>query len=245
MNLVLVEPGELASSATDAVVVVTGERARHITAVLRAAIGSRVRVGVIDGGVGDGEVTAIDGASVTLRVAIGPPLPRAPLDVMLALPRPKVLGRLYSPLAQLGVDRLLLVGAERVERSYWDAHHVTDAYARAHLLEGLAQARDTQLPRVVRHRSLRWALEHEVSSQSVRLVADPGAHPPPSELLARERPAHVTIALGPEGGLLDHERASFADAGWIATSLGPRTLRTDVAAIALVAAVHAALRPRE
>ena len=42
--------------------------------------------------------------------------------------------------------------------------------------------------------------------------------------------ADVTVLIGPEGGFTDDEADSLCAAGWIATSLGPRILRVEVAA---------------
>lgn len=50
-----------------------------------------------------------------------PPLPLPQLDLLLALPRPRVLRRLLPVLAELGVGSVVLSGAERVEASYWGA----------------------------------------------------------------------------------------------------------------------------
>jgi 16S rRNA (uracil1498-N3)-methyltransferase len=47
----------------------------------------------------------------------------------------------------------------------------------------------------------------------------------------------VRIAVGPEGGLTEPEIALAAQHGWHKVSLGPRTLRIETAAIALVAQI--------
>jgi 16S rRNA (uracil1498-N3)-methyltransferase len=44
--------------------------------------------------------------------------------------------------------------------------------------------------------------------------------------------APVTLALGPEGGLEDAEKAELADAGFIPVSLGPGILRFETAGAA-------------
>jgi 16S rRNA U1498 N3-methylase RsmE len=50
--------------------------------------------------------------------SVTPPRPR--VDVLLALPRPKVMRRLWAQLAALGVAQIILTNAERVERHYFD-----------------------------------------------------------------------------------------------------------------------------
>lgn len=239
MNVILIEPGEIEGDRAT----IRGDRARHAREVLRVAKGASIRVGVIDGALGRGEVLAIEADELALRLELGEVPPRSRVDLLLALPRPKALGRLYSPLAQLGVRRLMLTNAERVERSYFDAHQLAPAYARARLLEGLAQARDTRVPEITVHRSLRALLEDDLASLcpgTTRLLADPGAHPSPhAAARARDR---VLLAVGPEGGWNVFERDRLGAAEFTPVSLGARPLRSDVAILALLALVHDAIR---
>jgi RsmE family RNA methyltransferase len=51
----------------------------------------------------------------------------------------------------------------------------------------------------------------------------------------------VLLAVGPEGGWDDYELSLLESRGFTRLSLGPRTLRSDTATIALVAIVHRAL----
>ena len=43
------------------------------------------------------------------------------------------------------------------------------------------------------------------------------------------------LAVGPEGGFTDEEAAQAVAAGWQQVDLGPRILRVETAALALVA----------
>jgi 16S rRNA (uracil1498-N3)-methyltransferase len=51
----------------------------------------------------------------------------------------------------------------------------------------------------------------------------------------------VRIALGPEGGLEESERAQFIRAGWRPVSLGDNVLRFETAGIAALAIVRSHL----
>jgi 16S rRNA (uracil1498-N3)-methyltransferase len=51
--------------------------------------------------------------------------------------------------------------------------------------------------------------------------------------------AGATIAAGPEAGFAPEEQAALERAGFVKTSLGPRTLRTETAALAALAALNA------
>ena len=115
MNRILFESGEVAA---DGLVSLRDGRARHIREVLRAEPGARLRVGVLDGPCGSALVEQSDGETVTLRCAWEPETEEngGALELILALPRPKVLKRLWAPLASFGLSRLTLVNAAKVAR---------------------------------------------------------------------------------------------------------------------------------
>src|SRR5262249_46577846 len=157
VNLVLFEPHEVADSAT---VKVSGARAEHLLKVLHAAPGRQFRVGVVDGPLGLGTVESIADRSVELRCAFDdavPPRPR--IDVLLALPRPKVIRRLWAQIAAMGVGRIIVTNAARVERDYFDAHILRPEHYRPLLIEGLQQARDTRMPIVSIHKQFKVLVE--------------------------------------------------------------------------------------
>jgi len=247
VNLILLEAEEVGS---DGRVRLTGVRARHVTSVLRAAAGDELRVGVIDGPIGIGRVSSQDGGAVSLECRFDETAPgRPPVDLLLALPRPKVMQRLWAQLAALGVGRIILTNAARVERDYFDTHVLTAACYRPLLVEGLQQARDTRLPAVSIHRRFRPLVEDELDSLSdagLRLAAQPGGTRSIAQTLSPGlspgRPRRVLLAVGPEGGWNDFELRLLEAHGFAAISFGARTLRTDTATVALLALVHDALR---
>lgn len=243
MNLVLLDPAEVSASGECRV---ADQRSRHLRDVLRVTIGSAIRVGVIDGPLGTATVTSVADTAVDLRCRFETETPSPPgVDLLLAMPRPKVMRRLWAQLAALGVGRILITNAERVERNYFDAHILTAAEYRPLLIEGLQQVRDTRLPIVTVHRQLKVLVEDHLGTlcpDTVRLVADPGDEKPVQDAVAGAAERRVLLAVGPEGGWNDYERGLFAAHGFAPVGLGARTLRTDTACIALLALVHEALR---
>ena len=242
MNLVLLEPDELQADGT---AILTGRRARHVREVLQPNPGNEIRMGVVDGPLGTATVVAA-GQELHLRCALSnvvPPIPR--VDVLLALPRPKTMNRLWPVLASLGVGRILVSNAWKTERCYFDTHVLAPAHVRAALLVGLEQARDTRLPRVSVHRRFRKLIEDELAEAgpyALRLVAHPGEKTLPFERLAAlPRASRVLLAVGPEGGWIPSEMELLAKHGFDAVSWGPRPLRTDTACVALLGAIGAAL----
>jgi RsmE family RNA methyltransferase len=243
VNLIIVEPGEVDGAGT---VTLSAARADHLRHVLRVAPGHAVRVGLLDGPLGSATVTAVCTDTITLRCAFGPePLPRPRIDLLLAIPRPKVMRRLWAQIAALGVGRIILTNAEKVERHYFDTHILAPETYRPLLIEGLQQARDTRLPVVSVHRRLKVLIEDELDGlfpRGLRVVADPGAARPLGEVMRSSRDERVLLAIGPEGGWNAFELALLEARGFQPAGMGPRTLRTDTACVALLALAHEASR---
>ena len=202
MNVILVEPGEVGEGGR---VVLEGARARHVSAVIGAEAGRSLRVGVVDGPFGVGVVVAaIEGERVALVCSFDAEPPAIPpVDVLMAVPRPKVLRRLWAQMAALGVGRIILTNAERVERNYFDTHVLGAATYRSLLIEGLTQARDTRVPVVTVHRQFRKLVEDELdglSRDTLRIVGHPGGGEGVSAALRSRGGRRVLVAIGPEGG---------------------------------------------
>ena len=61
------------------------------------------------------------------------------------------------------------------------------------------------------------------------------------EAIGRQRPARVSLLVGPEGGFAPEEVEEARQLGFLPVSLGPRILRTETAAIAAAAVLQYAL----
>jgi 16S rRNA (uracil1498-N3)-methyltransferase len=243
VNLILLTRDELDAGGA---ITLTDARAAHLRRVLGVRVGQSVRVGIVDGEHGQGTVAAVDDLGVRMHCtfdSVIPPRPAA--DLLLALPRPKVLRRLWAQLAALGVGHIILTNAERVERNYFDTHVLTPACYGPLLLEGLQQARDTRVPRVSIHRQFRVLVEDELdrlSDATVRVAADPRGTPSLTTVVGHRSGERVLLAVGPEGGWNGFELSLLEAHGFEAAGMGPRPLRSDTACIALLSIVHAVMR---
>jgi 16S rRNA (uracil1498-N3)-methyltransferase len=242
VNLLLLDEHDRIESQC---VTLSDARAGHVLNVLRATAGQTVRIGLLDGPFGTGTVVSAEDGCVTLRCdfeAATPLIPR--VDVLLALPRPKVMRRLWAQLAAIGVGRIILTNAERVERHYFDTHILSEAIYRALLIEGLQQARDTRLPAVSIHRQFRILVEDHLDGlfgDGIRLVADPSGATAIGSALDAHEGRRVLLAIGPEGGWNSFELSLLRSHGFQLVGLGPRTLRVDTACTALLAITHHSL----
>ena len=243
MNLIILEPDEIESTGD---VSLSGSRAVHLLNVLRAEAGYRVRVGIVDGPRGTAVVQSIDAETVALQCTFEEDVPPRPkVDLLLAVPRPKVMRRLWAQIASLGVGQIVLTNAEKVERDYFDTHILAPETYRPLLIEGLQQARDTRLPAVSIHRQFKILIEDRLDDlfeSGLRVVADQSATRSLTDVVRARGHERTLLAIGPEGGWNAFELDLLAAHGFQAVGMGPRTLRTDTACVALLALAHNARR---
>ena len=124
MNLVLFEPDEIDAAG---IVRLDDRRSQHIIKVLGSQPGDRLKAGIVNGPAGKAEVLSISRDSkasmVILRFnADDGHVPVKPFcDLIIALPRPIMLKRLLAQAAELGVGKIFLINANRVEKSFFQA----------------------------------------------------------------------------------------------------------------------------
>jgi 16S rRNA (uracil1498-N3)-methyltransferase len=232
MNLVLLRQGDWIDGD---VVVLRDHRAVHIRKVLKAQVGDSLRVGLLGGLCGQGLIEALDPEGARLRVALtDPPPPRHRFDIVLALPRPKMLRRILRQCAEFGIANLHLLHSARVEKSFWQSPLLQPAALEEALLAGLERSRDTIAPQVHLHRRFRPFVEDQL----------PGicagrpcwlAHMQAPLALAQAPPVPAVVMVGPEGGFVPFEIQLAEAVIARRVSLGARTLSVDTALVTVLA----------
>ncbi|MEN9495045.1 MAG: 16S rRNA (uracil(1498)-N(3))-methyltransferase [Prochlorococcaceae cyanobacterium] len=232
MNIVLLQAEDWLG---DGLAIVRDRRAVHIREVLRAAVGDSIRVGQLGGLCGRGLIAALEPAGVTLRVELcEPPPPRHRFDIVLALPRPKMLRRILRQCAEFGVANLHLINSARVEKSYWQTPLLQPAKLKEALLMGLERSRDTVLPTVHLHKRFRPFVEDHLPALSAGRpcwIADMGAR----LSLADAPPLPAVVLIGPEGGFVPFEVELAEAMNAQRVGLGQRILSVDTAFTAVLA----------
>ena len=247
MNLLLLEPEEAARQADRLVARIADRRAAHLREVLRVTVGATVRAGVVGGAIGLAQVVADDGTTIELALALDrAPPPPMPVDLVLALPRPKVLSRALETAAAFGVRTIDVVNAWRVDKSYLDSPRLEPRSIAEHLRLGAEQGVTTHLPAVVVHRRLMPFLDArhpaDGAPASTRLLAHArGAQPIETAWRAAPR-TPITLAIGPEGGWIEREVETFAARGFAVVTLGEPVLRCEVALAAALGQLALLLR---
>ncbi|MDR2519132.1 MAG: 16S rRNA (uracil(1498)-N(3))-methyltransferase [Spirochaetaceae bacterium] len=237
MNIILFEEHELGLPLP-----ARDERAAHLRSVLGKKAGDGFDAGVLGGKRGRGVIQQVgpDGAVwYTLDLRCPPPR-RTPVRMALGFARPIQLKRILRDLASLGAAAVDLMGTELGEKSYKDTALLSGGGARAALIQGAVQARDTCIPLVTVYPSVREWLKAAPWPPLAALAALDNERPqgafscydapaPPPGLGGAER---MVLAIGAERGWSERERQELEAAGFARLSLGRRALRTETACVA-------------
>jgi RsmE family RNA methyltransferase len=232
VNIILLTDSDF-TSATHCTL--QGERALHIVNILKSTVGDTLRVGVLNGNMGSAQIVAISGTGSSTQIQLHliqldqTPSTPLPITLLLALPRPRMLGRLLRDVTSLGIKHIHLFGSNKVENSYWQTPALKPDSVHEKLLEGLAQARDTHLPTVHLHRHFREVsdtLLPALLQTHIGVVADPFS-PRATPTLPAQKP--VALLIGPEGGFTDEERTQLLAKNCQPLWLGSRILRVETA----------------
>jgi RsmE family RNA methyltransferase len=246
VNLLLVEPAEVGEGGACAI---EGRRAAHVRDVLGARAGSVVRAGVIGGAAGSARVIADDGTTMQLALELAPGgAPSVmPVELVLAVPRPKVIARAVEIAASFAVRRVELTNAWRVDKSYLTSPKLAAA-ALAHSARlGAEQGATTHVCPVAVHARFMALLDARYAAPphadaGARLVAHPGA--PLVEHVALGTGGDVALAIGPEGGWIPRELDTLVARGFQPVSLGAPILRVEAAIAAALGQLALLFRRR-
>ncbi len=232
MNLILFSGEELLGDGVT--LDLRDRRFHHLRDVQKVAIGDEMIVGQINGDIGKGGVVNVTDDHIRLSVTLTqPPPPPAHITLLLALPRPKTLKRMIITATTFGIKRIYLVNSWRVDKSYWKSPVLDSKKLREYAILGLEQARDTVLPVIEQRRLFKPFVEDELPGligNSRCLVA----HPYAASDCPRDIAGPVTLAIGPEGGLIDYEVEKLSECGFRSVTIGSRILRVDAAVPALL-----------
>ena len=237
MNLILVEASELKVTESVGLVKLTGRRADHIRDVHKAQVDDLLKVGVLNGSIGQGRVVSIDQESVELALDFSSeylaPEP-LPVVLILALSRPKMLRRILQTSASMGVKEIWIIHSYRVDKSYWSSPLLDEESMLLQLKLGLEQAGDTLLPTIHLRKRFKPFVEDELPILAEGRQAWV-AHPYGADATPTVTDQPTLIAVGPEGGFIPYEVDKLKEAGLQPLTLGRRILRVETAVPVLLA----------
>lgn len=218
--------------------VVAGDDHHYLFRVRRLAPGARLVVFDGEGGEADAEVAEVGATEAVLR--LGParrePAPALHLTVLQALIKGERMDWCVQKLVEVGVDRIVLVAAERCVVRL-DGERAASRLARMAAIarEAAKQARRATVPPV----ELATLDEALATAADLRVVCHPAAERGLAAACARGG-ASAAILVGPEGGLAPGEVDRALAAGFEAVALGTPILRAETAGVVAAAALRIA-----
>jgi 16S rRNA (uracil1498-N3)-methyltransferase len=231
-------PGDLSQGATRDL---PDDAAHHASRVLRLTVGDPVIVFNGDGGESDAQISSIGKDHVAVRVGRWRDRDaESPVRVMLlqGLSARERMDFTLQKAVELGVAEVFPVEMRRSvmrladERAARRVEHWQNL-----MIAACAQCGRNRVPVVHPVSALAdWLGEHRTEPDVQRIVLSPLAQQTLRDLA---RPQQVILLAGPEGGFAPEELDMAAACGFAPVRLGPRILRTETAALAALAAIHA------
>ena len=245
MNRILLRAIEL-NSQYGSVLPADDYRAKHLREILKAQPGSLFEAGILhtqisgkfkiqeighDGSISGHFIGAYD-ASQKLRWQS--------LSLGMGMMRPPVLKRLLRDFASAGVEGITLIQTELCEGAYRQSH-VWERLEH-YLILGAEQGRINRLPQLLHGQRQGLSLaeylakvkqlreERSILPQNCIVLDERGGIRNSLPVRNASSEHRYIIALGPERGWTMNELQAFLDNGFTDCSLGPVTLRTEVAA---------------
>ncbi len=217
-------------SQSDSTVVLPADEAMHAVKVLRAKVGDTVQVTDGTGSFFETTVISVGKKDVQLRVDGRRFVPREQLPVLAVgmIKSRERLEWLVEKSVELGVSKLILMQTERSERS-----HVREDRLRAIQVSAMKQCLTSWLPELVTGVSFESVLdEGKLAHQPIYIAHEKASSE--SRMPLADTPDAPLLLVGPEGGFSDREVQLAVHAGATMVTLGPRRLRAETAALAML-----------
>ena len=206
------------------------DESRYLLRVRRARVGATIEL--LDGE-GGSWLAELVGADRRARVLVGQARARCampPTILLLGLPDSAATLEAVTGAAELGATQIVFVRCER-SQGRCPSRARLDRVLRAAMRQ-CGRPSPPSLLGAESAWSLSQALAHEMRLPG--LFGDPRARPAARRVDATSE-AGVRLLVGPEGGLTPAEIDAVNAAGFVGVGLGPWTLRTPTAVVALLA----------
>jgi 16S rRNA (uracil1498-N3)-methyltransferase len=214
-----------------------GDEASHLSRVLRAAPGQRYEISD-NHALYLAEITEATAQRVVFRMVeplefAGPPVEITLLAALIKFDR---FEWIVEKATELGVAKIIPMDCERSEKGLARAAEKRRERWQRVARESSQQSRRVHLPEIATPAAFEQAIA-QPAKYRFALEENPGAAALLSATLSIQRGPGDTVALavGPEGGWTNDERAHLARAGFTAVSAGFQIMRTETAAVSALA----------
>ena len=217
----------------------TGDHARHLAQVLRAAVGQEFDIST-GAEVRRGKIISVQPDRVEFE--LGEPVAQsetAQITVAISIFKFDRMEWAIEKCAELSVTRIVPVVAMRTEKHLASAAGKRVERWRRIVQQAAEQSRRVSVPDITEPIKLR---ELFAVTGETRIVLSEVEQ----DVMLKDAIPQITnsvlLAFGPEGGWTEKELAAFREAGWRSASLGNTILRAETAVIAALAVIASALQ---
>jgi 16S rRNA (uracil1498-N3)-methyltransferase len=219
-------------------VALEGSAANHIARVLRLREGDSLTLFDGRGGEYSARVTGFRRDAVQVEVREHQDVERESslgLTLVQGISRGERMDWVMQKATELGVTRIIPAIAERTVVKLDERQGEKKLqHWRAIVVSACEQCGRNRVPEVAAPVAFYEAVR-SIDPAVTRVLLSPAGTISAREL---ERPSHIAMLIGPEGGLSDNEQEAAVAAGFLQVRMGPRILRTETAAIAALAALQ-------
>lgn len=216
MNLILITSKCIYQKGDKFYFQTTARQTNHLRTILKVRINQKVKVGVINKGTGEGIIVKEENSHYVIQLVEPIHLEDSKshfisIDVVLCVPRPKILDKLLQQLSCVGVKRIIIVFSEYANKCYESSRILKNEEIKHSLQLGLEQAMCTGFPEVYIHYSFNsffMNFEKYADSETIKLCAHTDSMTAssltPSSVLNKNE-GKVLFMIGCERGFSDFE----------------------------------------
>jgi 16S rRNA (uracil1498-N3)-methyltransferase len=214
-------------------------QAHYLTGVLRLKLGARLLV--FNGRDGEWVATLSEthkrGAALTIETQARPQEAGPDIDYLFAPLKRSRLDYMVQKVTEMGVARLRPVITDRTI-----AERVNSERMRANVVEAAEQCGILRVPVVEPPSRLDDVVDAWDPDRRIVFCDEEDREADPVATLKKLVPGPLAVLVGPEGGFSPRERERLVGKRFVVPiSLGPRIMRADTAAVAVLALVNATL----
>ncbi|CRH00913.1 RNA methyltransferase, putative [Plasmodium relictum] len=245
MNLILISSKCIYEVNNEFFFKTDNRQTNHLKNILKVQLNQQIKVGVINKGKGEGTIIEENKNYYIIKLLSPIHLEKSesrflPIDVVLCIPRPKVLSKLLQQLSSVGVKKIIIVFSEYSNKSYESSKIFRNEEIKHALQLGLEQAMCTQFPKIYIHYSFSsffMNIEKYADDNTIKLCAhtDAKENTASNELsILNKEEGKILLMLGCERGFSDLEIYLLKKLGFSFFYLTERILKCETAFLIII-----------
>lgn len=211
------------------------KRAGHLSEILKIKVGESVRVGLLGGNFGQGEILSLSPIQMKVSWQDQAKVKLPEISLSIGLSRPPTLKKILEHATSMGVHSFEFYRAALSEKSYADSKIFEKRALEELLMLGLSQGSLSLNPPLVEVK--KTGVNSLVHTEQSFVLSLEGEHSLWDYEIDFSKPMH--FVLGPERGLTRDEDRALIERGFRPVKIHPGILRVEIATFTLLGALEA------